>query len=92
MVLPHAHLKIFLTADPEVRAQRRALEQAAGGVVAQETVQATEAALARRDELDSSRQASPLTKAPDAIELDTSALTLDQVIAKVVAYAKAASQ
>ena len=92
VVLPHAHLKIFLTADPEVRAQRRALEQAAGGVVAQETVQATEAALARRDELDSSRQASPLTKAPDAIELDTSALTLDQVIAKVVAYAKAASQ
>ena len=60
--------------------------------MAADAVQATEAALARRDELDSSRETSPLTKAEDAIELDTSELTLDQVIAKVVAYAKAASQ
>ncbi|MDP2288477.1 MAG: (d)CMP kinase [Actinomycetota bacterium] len=92
VVLPHAHLKIFLTADPEVRAQRRALEQADGGVVAAEAVQATEAALAKRDQLDSSRTTSPLTKAEDAIELDTSNLTLDQVIAKVVGYAKAVAK
>ncbi|HBJ73575.1 MAG TPA: (d)CMP kinase [Actinobacteria bacterium] len=92
VVLPNAHLKIFLTADPEVRAQRRAKEQADGGAVAVEVVQATEAALAKRDQLDSSRQTSPLTKAEDAIELDTSNLTLDQVISKVVAYAKAAAQ
>ncbi len=92
VVLPHAHVKIFLTADPEVRAQRRAREQADGGAVELAAVQATEEALARRDELDSTRSTSPLTKAEDAIELDTSALTLDQVIAKVVALAKAASQ
>ncbi|MDO9473332.1 MAG: (d)CMP kinase [Caulobacter sp.] len=92
VVLPHAHLKIFLTARPEVRAQRRALEQADGGVVADTTVQATEAALVKRDELDSSRSTSPLVKAEDAIELDTSDLTLDQVIAKMVAYAKAAAR
>ncbi len=92
VVLPHAHLKIFLTADPEVRAQRRAREQADGGAVEAAAVQATEEALARRDELDSTRSTSPLTKAEDAIELDTSAMSLDQVIAKVVALAKAASQ
>ena len=92
VVLPNAHLKIFLTADPEVRAQRRALEQANGGVVEADAVQATEAALAQRDQFDSSRQTSPLTKAQDAIELDTSALTLDQVIARVVAYAKDAAK
>ena len=91
VVLPHAHVKIFLTADPQVRAQRRALEQADGGVLAAEDVQATEAALVRRDQLDSSRQTSPLAKAEDAIELDTSALALEQVIAKVIGYAKAAS-
>jgi len=67
-------------------------QQAADGAPAAATVQATEAALAKRDELDSTRQTSPLTKAEDAIELDTSALTLDQVIAKVVDYAKAAAQ
>lgn len=92
VVLPNAHLKIFLTADPEVRAQRRARELADGGAVAVEVVQATEAALAKRDQLDSSRQTSPLTKADDAIELDTSNLALDQVISKVVSYAKAAAQ
>ena len=92
VVLPNAHLKIFLTASPEVRAQRRAREQADGALVSADAVVATEAALSRRDALDSSRVTSPLTKAEDAIELDTSDLTLDQVIAKVVAYAKAASQ
>jgi len=92
VVLPNAQLKIFLTADPEVRAQRRALEQSADGAPAVAAVQATEAALARRDQLDSTRQTSPLTKATDAIELDTSTLTLDEVIAKVVEYAKQAAQ
>ncbi|MDO8731314.1 MAG: (d)CMP kinase [Actinomycetota bacterium] len=92
VVLPNAHLKIFLTADPEVRAQRRALEQADGGMVAADAVQATQAALAMRDQLDTSRETSPLTKAEDAIELDTSALTLEQVIAKVVSYAKEAAR
>jgi len=92
VVLPNAQLKIFLTADPEVRAQRRALEQSADGAPAAAAVQATEAALARRDQLDSTRQTSPLTKATDAIELDTSTLTLDEVIAKVVEYAKQAAR
>jgi cytidylate kinase len=80
-VLPDADVKIFLTASPEVRAARRSGELKGKDAVDLVT---TQAALARRDAADSSRKASPLTKADDAVEVDTSDLTLDQVVECVV--------
>jgi cytidylate kinase len=73
VVWPMARPKVYLTASPEARASRRAAELHADvSVVAGD--------IARRDELDSSRAASPLLKAADAIELDTTELSVDQVV------------
>ncbi|MDX2563663.1 (d)CMP kinase [Streptomyces sp. TX20-6-3] len=77
-VLPDADLKIFLTASPEARAARRS------GELKGVDVQATKEALVKRDAADSSRKTSPLAKADDAVEVDTTELTLDQVIECVV--------
>ncbi len=82
-VLPDATVKIFLTASPEARAARRGGELKAAGS-AQVDLAATREALVRRDAADSGRKTSPLAKADDAIEVDTSDLTLDQVIETVV--------
>ncbi len=79
VVLPDAPVKIYLVADPAARAARRAAEL--GGIDAT----ATEADLARRDEIDSTRAASPLAKAPDAIEIDGTHLTLNQVVDAIIA-------
>lgn len=80
-VLPDADLKVFLTASPEARAARRSGElkgkDAAG-------LTATRDALLRRDSADASRKTSPLAKADDAVEVDTTELTLEQVIECVV--------
>ena len=77
-VLPDADLKIFLTASPEARAARRS------GELKGSDVKATQEALIARDKADSSRKTSPLAKADDAVEVDTSDLTLQQVIECVV--------
>jgi cytidylate kinase len=77
-VLPDADLKIFLTASPEARAARRS------GELKGADVKATREALLKRDAADSSRKTSPLAKADDAVEVDTSDLTLQQVIECVV--------
>jgi cytidylate kinase len=77
-VLPDADLKIFLTASPEARAARRSGELKGADVTA------TREALIRRDAADSSRKTSPLAKAADAVEVDTTDLTLQQVIECVV--------
>lgn len=77
-VLPDADLKIFLTASPEARAARRS------GELKGADVNATREALLKRDAADSSRKTSPLAKADDAVEVDTSELTLQQVIECVV--------
>jgi CMP/dCMP kinase len=78
VVAPGAAVKIYLTASADVRAQRRNAELAGASVTA------TQAAMARRDRIDSSRQASPLARAADAVELDTTRLGLDEVIAEVL--------
>ncbi|MCP9946342.1 (d)CMP kinase [Streptomyces somaliensis] len=78
-VLPDADLKIFLTASPEARAARRA------GELEGADVSATREALVRRDAADSTRKTSPLAKAADAVEVDTTELTLQQVVEHVVA-------
>ena len=74
-VFPNAELKIFMTADPLVRARRRAAEMEARG----EKVNLTDVLenIRSRDYIDSHRSVSPLSKAVDAIELDNSAMTLD---------------
>jgi 3-phosphoshikimate 1-carboxyvinyltransferase len=79
VVFPNAQLKVFLVARPEVRAYRRAAEMQHTGV------DSVQQALIRRDELDSSREVSPLTPAEDAVVIDTSDLTVEQVVAKIVA-------
>lgn len=80
VVVPDADLKVFLTACEHVRADRRDAENAAAGRVG---VPDTRADLARRDRLDSSRAASPLRPAEDAIEVDTSTLDIDGVLARL---------
>ncbi|MGW5345534.1 (d)CMP kinase [Streptomyces sp. HUAS TT3] len=80
-VLPDADLKIFLTASAEARAARRNGElrgKEAGDLAA------TREALIKRDAADSGRKTSPLAKAADAVEVDTTELTLEQVIECVV--------
>ncbi|MGW0825634.1 (d)CMP kinase [Streptomyces sp. NPDC002845] len=77
-VLPDADLKIFLTASPEARAARR------NGELKGTDVHATREALLKRDAADSGRKTSPLAKADDAVEVDTSDLTLQQVIECVI--------
>jgi cytidylate kinase len=75
VIFPDATVKIFVSATPEVRAQRRTLElQAAGGNVSEAEVLAD---IHRRDERDSGRAAAPLKLAPDAHLLDTTHLDID---------------
>ncbi|MFE7119334.1 (d)CMP kinase [Streptomyces sp. NPDC057654] len=80
-VLPDADVKIFLTASAEARAARRS-----GELAGKESsdLAATQAALVKRDAADSGRKTSPLAKADDAVEVDTTELTLNQVIQCVV--------
>jgi cytidylate kinase len=85
VVVPDAPVKVFLTAVPAVRAQRRAAETAA-----EQAVEATRTEMASRDAADSSRVVSPLRPAPDAICIDTTDLTLSQVVERIVALATAA--
>lgn len=76
-VLPDAEIKVFMQADPKVRAERRLIEeQARGNNVSLETLTQE---IITRDEIDSTREISPLVKADDAIVLDTSHLTIDEV-------------
>jgi CMP/dCMP kinase len=77
VVAPDAQLKVFLTADSEARARRRAAEQ--GGAV-----DATEAAQARRDRLDAAQSA----KAADAVLIDATDLTLEQVVGEIATLAR----
>ena len=76
VVLPNAELKIFLTASPEARAQRRLLQlKEKGSEVSFDEVLKD---IRYRDEQDSSRAAAPLRKAEDAVLLDTSDMTFDE--------------
>ncbi len=72
VVFPDATVKIYLTASPEERARRRHDESADG--------------LATRDRLDSTRQASPLTQAPDAHVLDTTGRSVEDVVEEVLSW------
>jgi cytidylate kinase len=80
-VLPNAELKIFLTASVRERASRRHRELSGVDVVPLEQL---EAEIAERDRLDASREIAPLIQASDAIELDSSGMTIDEVVATIV--------
>ena len=84
VVFPGADLKLFVTASPRVRAERRVAE--AGG-----DVDEMEASIIERDRLDSTRETSPLAVDPAAVTLDTSGLSIDEVVAAVVAEVEARS-
>jgi cytidylate kinase len=78
VVFPDAELKVYLTASPEIRAERRSKE------VTDLDYQVVAADLARRDALDQGREASPLSQAGDAYLLDTSDLTIDEIVETLV--------
>lgn len=101
VVTPDAELKIYLTADATERARRRFQQNAAGaarsagaGEAATEDYRAAAADLAavaldlhRRDSRDSSRKHAPLQAAPDAVVIDSSAMAVDETVARVLALA-----
>ncbi len=82
VVLPDADVRLFVTADPAVRAARRAAQDAGRGKDGVD-VRQTETDLLARDAKDSTREASPLVVAPGVVVLDTSDLTLDQVVERI---------
>ena len=81
VVVPDAQLKIYLTADLRARAERRDLElkESSGG----ESVSEVSDSLAQRDHLDSTRKSSPLTRAEDAIEIDSTELSLEETAQRI---------
>ncbi|MED5012343.1 (d)CMP kinase [Geobacillus stearothermophilus] len=81
-VLPNAEVKIFLKASVEERARRRHEENIARGFPSDfETLKEE---IARRDRLDSERETAPLRKAPDAVEIDTTSLSVEEVAARIM--------
>jgi len=87
VICPHADAKIFVTASPQVRARRRALEMRRAG----EAVDEAEilADIRRRDERDSARAIAPLKAAPDAQVLDTSDLDIEAAFRAAIAIVEA---
>lgn len=77
VIFPDADLKLFITASPEVREARRVQEMKEKGLIATHVMD--------RDKRDQTRKASPLTKAEDAIEIDTSSLSIDEAYEKCLA-------
>ncbi|MFC6314917.1 (d)CMP kinase [Lapidilactobacillus achengensis] len=85
-VLPQAQVKVFLVASAAERARRRYAENLTKGI--ETPLAQLEDEIVARDYKDSHRKVSPLTKAADAIEIDTTALTIDEVVAKIVDLAQ----
>jgi len=82
VVFPNAEFKFFLIADVDVRAKRRLIDLEKMGET--KTISELIADIRRRDELDSSRDHSPLIQVEDAIPIDTSQLTIDEQINKII--------
>lgn len=81
VVAPHAQLKVYLTADPAARAQRRTAQRARG---LHRDTSVVLAEMLRRDISDSTRAVAPLACAPDAVQLDTTSLSLAEVVSALV--------
>ena len=86
VVFPNAQLKLFVTADPEIRAQRRFAELQEKGI--SETLEEVKSNLTKRDHIDSTREESPLIQVKDAIVLDNSNLTKKEQLEWVLEKAK----
>ena len=85
VIFPDAAIKIFLTADPAIRAERRYQQlKDLGKDVSTTSVAQIATDIAKRDKEDSGRDLAPLIKADDAIEIDTTALSINQVIEKII--------
>ena len=88
VVFPHAEIKIFLTADPQVRAERRLNEillkkpEEGNGISRSQML----SDIMARDEYDSTREVAPLRCPPDAYQIDTTHLSIDQVVDQIVKY------
>ncbi len=87
VVFPDAEVKVFLTASAEARAERRFLELERRGLPAERA--AILASIRERDERDTSRPVAPLRPADDATLLDSTSLSLDEVVARVVELVEA---
>ncbi|MED1601485.1 (d)CMP kinase [Alkalihalophilus marmarensis] len=85
-VLPDAELKVFLTASVEERARRRHEEQVKKGLPS--NLEELKKDIARRDELDSTREFAPLKKANDAVEIDSTSMSIEEVAASIINLAK----
>lgn len=87
VVFPNADVKIYLDASAEERARRRANDPAHTG--SQSSQAAVAAAIQARDTSDTTRAASPLTLAPDAVHIDTTSIPIDEVVQRVLALVEA---
>ncbi|MBL1228605.1 (d)CMP kinase [Enterococcus sp. BWB1-3] len=80
-VLPHAEVKIFLVASAEERAQRRYKENVEKGIATD--LETLKKEIERRDEIDSTREVSPLVQAADAVRIDTTGMSISQVVERI---------
>jgi cytidylate kinase len=87
VVFPDAELKFFLTADADIRAQRRFEELRAKGIAT--SLEQTLADVIRRDEQDTTRAVAPLRKAEDATLIDSSEMTVDEAVKRMIARVRA---
>ena len=85
-VLPHADVKIYLTASSAVRAKRRYEEQAARGIVCD--LKQIQADIEERDYRDMHREVAPLVQAPDAVLVDTSEMTIEEVTEHIISLCR----
>ena len=90
VVFPDADFKFFMVADVAERAKRRKKDLAELGI--EQTVEEIVEDLKRRDRLDSSRAISPLEKADEAVEVDTTAMTMDEQVDLIVSLVRERSE
>lgn len=90
VVFPHAEVKVFLSADPAARALRRAVQRSGGDLAKDSSAtanadeaKAIEKELIERDRKDSSREVAPLKAAEDAVQIDSTSLTVDEVCNRI---------
>lgn len=88
VVFPAADVKIYLDASPEERARRRATDPAHASGKGTAAIQEVATALAERDRLDSTRATAPLKMAEDAVMIDTTALSIDDAVERVMQLVK----
>ena len=87
VVFPNADYKFYITASVDVRARRRYEEELRKGISNLSLNEVTKS-IENRDYIDSNREVTPLKKADDAIEIDTSDMSIDQVLEKILSYIK----